>query len=336
MRPEHPGHRHDRKGRRRKILHGLLPHQHSHSVDHAQLSHERGRRTAVLSFIVLVATASAQAVVVAVSGSVALLGDTLHNFTDALTALPLWIAFSLSTKKPTSRYTHGFGRAEDIAGILILLLIAASAITVVHESIDRLLNPQEVKNLELVIVASIIGFIGNEAVAIYRIRVGRSIGSAALVADGAHARVDGLTSVGVLVGALAVAAGMPLADPIVGILISITIFGILIGAGRDVYHRLMDAVDPDLSEDVRAALLDVGGVQAVGTIRVRWVGHRLRVDAEIGADPDLPLLDAHAIAVRAEHHLLHKIPHLDSALIHVDPTGDSAADAHQEIAHHFR
>ncbi|MDQ0939288.1 cation diffusion facilitator family transporter [Streptomyces sp. V1I1] len=134
------------------------------------------------------------------SGSVALLGDTVHNAADALTALPLGVAFVLGRRAANRRFTYGYGRAEDLAGIVNVLTIAASAAFAAWTAIDRLLNPQEISYLPAVAAAAVIGFIGNEWVARYRIRVGHEIGSAALVADGLHARTDGFTSLAVLFG----------------------------------------------------------------------------------------------------------------------------------------
>src|SRR5262249_46233929 len=153
-----------------------------------------GIRALKVSLAGLAVTAILQVVVVMVSGSVALMADTIHNFADALTAVPLAIAFSLGRRKPNKRYTYGYGRAEDLAGVFIVFMIALSAVIAAWEAIRRLVNPEDVHHVGWVIAAGLIGFAGNELVAVYRIRVGRDIGSAALVADGLHARTDGLTS----------------------------------------------------------------------------------------------------------------------------------------------
>jgi cation diffusion facilitator family transporter len=169
-------------------------------------------------------TALLQVGVVLISGSVALLADTIHNFGDAATAIPLGIAFLFARRRPTKRFTFGYGRVEDLAGVTIVLLILFSAIVAAYESINRFFHPQDISHLWAVAIASAIGFIGNEAVAIFRIRVGRRIGSAALIADGQHARIDGWPSLAVLVGVLGVWFGYPMADPIVGLIITIAIF----------------------------------------------------------------------------------------------------------------
>jgi len=153
------------------------------------------------------------------------------------------------------------------------------------QSIDRIIHPRPLENLGWVIVAGVIGFLGNEAVAIYRIRIGRRIGSAALVADGVHARTDGFTSLAVVVGGIGVLAGFPLAGPIVGLIISAAIFVLLIGTIRSIGRRLMDGVEPELVDRVEHALQHVPGVDRIERVRLRWVGHRLEGDAVLVLDP---------------------------------------------------
>jgi cation diffusion facilitator family transporter len=252
------GHGH---GRWHRLSHLVTPHSHDSAdkVDPAMETSRDGMQALWISLAVLGVTAALQAVVVALSGSVALLGDTLHNVADALTAVPLGIAFVLGRRAPTRRYTYGFGRAEDLAGIVIVTAIAASSALAGYQAIERLLHPAQVSHLLAVAAAALVGFVGNETVARYRIRVGRRIGSAALVADGLHARTDGLTSLAVLAGAGGVAAGVPLADPLVGLLITVAILAVLRTAVRDVYRRLMDAVDPALVDRAEAALLATPG-----------------------------------------------------------------------------
>jgi cation diffusion facilitator family transporter len=287
-----------------------------------------------ISLAVLGATTVLQAVVVAISGSVALLGDTLHNAADALTAVPLGIAFLLGRRPPTRRYTYGYGRAEDIAGILIVLTIAASAIAAGYTALERLANPQPVGHLLAVAAAALIGFAGNELVARYRIRVGRRIGSAALVADGLHARTDGFTSLAVLLGAAGVALKLPWADPVVGLLITLAILLVLRQAAREIWHRLMDAVDPALVDKAEDALSSTPGVLDVGSVRLRWIGHRLRAECDVVIDPRTTLVEAHRIAVDAEHHLMHALPRLAGALVHPDPEAHDGIDHHAVLAAH--
>jgi cation diffusion facilitator family transporter len=301
-------------------------------VDEVLQGSAEGMRTLWISLAVLGATACAQAVVVALSGSVALLGDTLHNSADALTAVPLGIAFLLGRRRPTRRYTYGYGRAEDLAGIVIVGVILLSSAAAAFAALSRLLHPHPVTHLVAVAVAAALGFAGNEVVARYRIRTGRRIGSAALVADGLHARTDGYTSLAVLAGAGGVAIGWTWADPVVGLLITVAILAVGWQAAREVGRRLMDSVDPALTEKVEAILRATPGVLDVGQVRLRWVGHTLRAECEIGVDPHGSVVQAHDIAVRAEHALIHAVPRLTAALVHADPLDDT--DHHAPLADH--
>ncbi|MEU8402210.1 cation diffusion facilitator family transporter [Nonomuraea sp. NPDC048892] len=314
----------------------LTPHSHDSAdkTDAALESSARGMRVLALSFAALMVTATAQAVIVAYSGSVALLGDTLHNFADALTAVPLAIAFWIGRRVATRRFTYGYGRAEDLAGIVIVLLIAASAGLAGYEAVKRLIDPQNVEALAWVAGAGFVGFLGNELVARYRIKVGREIGSAALVADGLHARTDGFTSLAVLLGAGGAALGFPVADPIVGLLITVAILFVLRDATREIYHRLMDAVDPKLVERAERILAGVPGVRHVGTVRLRWIGHALRAEVDIQVGHELSLVEAHAVAVAAEHRLIHDLPRLKAATVHADPDGPDGIDHHAPLLTH--
>ena len=328
--PEHHDHDHG-------LLRSLFTrHRHDSgaSIDSALESSERGIRALWISLVGLGTTAVIQLVVALLSGSVALLNDTFHNFADAFTALPLWLAFSLGRRRPTDRYPFGYGRAEDLAGGAVVAMIALSAVVAAWEAVDRLLHPTGVRYLGAVIVASLVGFAGNEAVAQYRIRIGREIGSAALVADGLHARTDGLSSLGVLAGALGVAAGFERADAIAGLLIAALILSVLRQAAGDVVARLMEAVDPALTAKARGVLAGVSGVEGIGELRIRWIGHRLHAEAEITVDGDLALSAAHRIAEDARHRLLHEIPRLTSAIIHADPCGHDGVDPHADLDHH--
>lgn len=300
-------------------LFGAHSHDSSDQVDAALEADARGRRALWISLAVLAATAAAQAAIVLVTGSVALLGDTLHNVADALTALPLLVAFALARKAANDRYTYGYGRAEDLAGLFVVAMIALSSVLAGYEAIRRLLDPQPVSHLWAVAAAGVVGFAGNELVARYRIRVGRQIGSAALVADGLHARTDGFTSLAVVLGAGGVAAGLPWADPVVGLLIAIAILGVLRSAVRHVGARLMDAVDPHLVATAREALGSARGVEAIRDVRLRWIGHTLHAEADLTVADGLTLEQAHAIAHHAESHLVDRLPRLAAANVHVGP-----------------
>jgi len=296
-------------------------HDSAEQVDEALEANAAGRRALWVSLAALAVTAGVQAVIVGFTGSVALLGDTLHNVADALTAVPLLIAFGLARRPPNSRYTYGYGRAEDLAGLFVVAMITLSSVLAGYEAISRLLHPQTVTNLWAVAAAGVVGFLGNELVARYRIQVGRRIGSAALVADGLHARTDGFTSLAVLLGAGGVALGWSWADPVVGLLITVAILGVLRSAISQVGSRLMDAVDPALLEKARAALSTVDGLRDIHELRLRWIGHSLRAEASISVDASLTVGEAHDVAHHAEAHLLTYVDRLNAATVHVSPHG---------------
>jgi len=308
----------------RQVKHAVTPHSHDSAdiVDSSLEASARGMRALWISFGGLMITAVAQLVVVAISGSVALLGDTLHNFADALTAVPLAIAFLLGRRAATRRFTYGLGRSEDLAGLVILLVMFASAVLAAWTAIDRLVTPRDMTGIGWVAGAGLVGFAGNEVVARYRITVGRQIGSAALVADGLHARTDGFTSLAVLLAAGGSWIGWRWADPVVGLLITVAILAVLCGAAKEVFSRMLDAVDPALVSTAEQALAATPGVRGVDTIRLRWVGHTLIAESELDVDPTLTLLQAHTIAHDAEHRLIHTLPRLTQALIHAHPGGD--------------
>ncbi|MBA9044548.1 MULTISPECIES: cation diffusion facilitator family transporter [Streptomyces] len=334
----HVPHRHGTSSLRHRLAHLLTPHSHetADKLDAALESSTQGMRALWVSLAVLGATALAQAGVVAVSGSVALLGDTVHNAADALTAVPLGIAFVLGRRAANRRFTYGYGRAEDLAGLVIVLTIAASAAFAAWVAVGRLLDPRPVTNVPAVAVAALVGFAGNEWVARYRIRTGRRIGSAALVADGLHARTDGFTSLAVLLGAAGSALGLQLADPVVGLAITAAIVLVLRDAAREVLRRMLDAVDPALVDRAERAVRVVPGVHRVGELRLRWIGHRLRAELAVVVDGEATLRQAHAIAVEAEHALLHALPKLSAALVHADPApAPGERDPHLTLAHHL-
>jgi cation diffusion facilitator family transporter len=295
----------------------FVPHTHdaADSIDDAMEASVEGIRALKISLFLLLGTTVLQFLVVLISGSVALLADTIHNFSDALTAVPLWVAFILGRRAATRRYTYGFGRAEDLAGLFIVAVVALSAVVAAWQSVDRLLNPQPLSNLWWVVAAGLIGFAGNEAVAIYRIRVGRRIGSAALVADGVHARTDGFTSLAVVIGAVGVMLGFPLADPIVGLLISAAILVLLWGTVRSIGRRLMDGIEPELVDTAQTALEGTPGVLAVPRLQLRWSGHRLQGAATLLVDDGATLASAEQVTRDAEHRLRHALPKVDDLIL---------------------
>ena len=344
MTSEHGHHRHEGDDHRHRrgpfgVVASLfhLGGHHHEDIDPAHdpaANTDEGMRALWYSLIALGVTSALQLVIVFVSHSVALLADSIHNFADALTAIPLGIAFWLGRKAANRRYTYGYGRAEDLAGITIVVAITGSSILAGWEAIDRLAHPRSVNQVGWVIAAGMIGFIGKELVARYRIRVGRKIGSAALVADGLHARTDGYTSLAVAAGGLAVAAGLRLADPIVGLLITVAIAAILKDAALEIFRRLMDSVDPELVDKIEAVLSGVPGVEGIESVRVRWVGRQLFAEVSLVSDRDLSLSAAHQIAEVAHHKLLHEVPRLAEVTIHSNPCGHSGDETHPLLAHH--
>jgi cation diffusion facilitator family transporter len=314
--------------------HGGHGHSHSHGVvDPSIAATDRGLWALKWSFAGLMATALLQVVVVAISGSVALLADTIHNFADAATAIPLGIAFWLARRVASRRFTYGLGRVEDFAGLAVVATILGSAIVATYESIHRLVAPQPVAFLPAVVAASVIGFLGNEAVAVFRIRVGRQIGSAALVADGHHARVDGWTSLAVLAGAIGMWAGYPAADPAVGLLISAVIYVVVWQSARSVVVRMLDGVEPQAIDEIAHAARHVAPVTDVNDVRARWIGHRLYADVSITVPPGLTVAEGHEAAKEVRHQLLHHLPHLGGVTVHVDPDG-AGGEHHHRIGEH--
>ena len=294
-------------------------HEHFGPADAALLATRAGTRATWISLGGLALTAAIQLVVAMLSGSVALLADTIHNLTDALTAIPLLIAFRLARKPPSRRYPYGYHRAEDVAGLVIVALIFGSAVVAGIEAVQRLVHPQTVTSTGLVLVAGFVGFIGNEAVAAYRIRIGRRIGSAALVADGLHARTDGLASLGVIVATIGVMLGFERADAIVGLAITIAILITLWRAARAVLHRALDGTDETTLALIEAVAGAVDGVEHVTEARARWSGHRLLAELNVAVQPTLTVEEGHAIADDVHHALLHEVPRLADVMVHVDP-----------------
>ncbi len=297
-------------------------------VDSALETSDRGIWALKVSLLGLGLTGLIQVVIVWFSGSVALLADTIHNFADAGTSIPLWIAFALVKRGTTRRFTYGYGRAEDVAGFVIVLVIFISACVAGYESIMKLLNPRPVEHLGWVAAAAVVGFMGNEAVAILRIGVGREIGSAALVADGLHSRVDGFTSLAVLVGVLGVALGAPVLDPLVGLGITIAILFIVKDAAASIWRRLMDGIEPEILAALEHAPRHVPGVLDVGQARARWVGHRVVADLSIRVSPEMSVSEAAEVARRVEASLGAHVPAFGTAHVKIEPFRGAAGEPH--------
>lgn len=293
-------------------------HGHTHGViDPTIASTEKGLWAIKWSFVILMITTLIQIVIVYYTSSVALLADTVHNFGDAATAIPLGIAFLFARKAASKTFNYGLNRVEDLAGVVIVGLILFSGVYAAYESINRLINPQPIQMIGVLAAAGIIGFLGNEAVAIFRIRVGRKINSAALIADGYHARVDGFGSLAVVLGAIGVWMGFPLADPIIGLIISFMIFGIVWQTARAVFTRMLDGVEPEILTEIEHTAEHVPGIMKVVDVKARWLGHKLRAEIDLGVDAALPVSAADKIASKFESELMAHLPALQAAHIRV-------------------
>ncbi|SDJ72104.1 cation diffusion facilitator family transporter [Actinopolyspora mzabensis] len=317
------------RGLLHRLGHFLLPHEHDHAeqVDTELEGSRAGMRALWLSLLVLTATAVLQAGVLWFSGSVALLSDTLHNVADALTALPLAAAFLLARRPANRRFPYGYGRAEDVAGVLVVLVIAGSAVAALLESANRLFEPSGIGDPLIVALAGGLGFCGNELAARIRIRTGHRIGSAALVADGLHARTDSFTSLGVVLAAGGAALGWPLLDPLVGLLIGLAIAMVTWSAAKRILARLMDSVAPELTDLAYRALGTHPEVRSVEVVRLRWIGHALHAEVKLGVAAELSLYRAHEIAHEAERDLYRELPRLSGATVHAHPAELTAAES---------
>jgi cation diffusion facilitator family transporter len=317
-------HAHEQTGKRggwAKAYHELvelLPFGHSHGrhghaegPDDALESSEEGIRALTALF---------QAAIVVFSGSVALLADTIHNFGDALTAVPLWVAFALSRRAANRSYTYGYGRAEDLAGVAIVGVIFFSACVAGYESVMKLVEGSEVSNVGWVAAAAVVGFVGNEIVARWRISVGERIGSAALVADGEHARTDGFTSLAVLSGAVGVWLGYPIVDPIVGLGITLAILFIVKDSALSIWRRMMDAVDPEVVEGIERAAGEVPQVEGIESVRARWVGHRVYGEVSVRVARDLSVAEAARIKEKLYEAAKRALPRLERLTVETEPS----------------
>lgn len=315
----------------------LQPHSHdvTEQLDPALERSARGIRATKATLGVLATTSLLQLGIAVASGSVALLADVVHNVADGLTSLPLWLAFVLGRRLPNRRYPYGYRRAEDLVGVFIVAVIAASAVVVGWHSIERLIEPDPLTHIGWVLVAGLVGVAGNEIAAIVRIRVGQRIGSAALVADGYHARTDTLASLAVVVAAVGTWAGAPIIDPLAGLLITGLIAWVLVQTGRQVLRRLMDGVEPEVIGTMEQVAGEVAGVRGVGWARARWGGHRLTGEMAVTVDPDLSVAAGHEVSEEVHHALLHALPHLAEVTVHVNPLStDPGSDPHDRTRHH--
>lgn len=344
---EHPHHEHshtgehlhphdhaDNKGLWHWIMTILHLHPHSHQAEGAPfIENEEGIRVVWLALAALGITSILQVIIVLASGSVALFADTAHNIVDGLNSIPLLMAFYLAHRSATRRYTYGYARAEDVAGIFIVLSIAVSAGVIFWESLQKLLHPAPLDNLGWVAAAAVIGFLGNEAVAQLQIRTGRKIGSAALVADGLHARTDGFTSLAVLIAVGGSWIGLPIIDPLIGLLIGITILFITRDAAIRIWQRLMDAIEPEIMEQTEAVIRQQPEVKALRHLRMRWLGHTLYAEVQIAVDPSLTTDETFHITEHLRHDLFHEVNHLAEVVVNIEPWSENPGDYVRVTAH---
>jgi cation diffusion facilitator family transporter len=333
---EHEEHNHDHD----HDEHEHDDHDHGHSHEHGRVDadlygNRAGLRAVQISTAGMLLVSAIQFAIATIGGSAGLFADALHNFGDVFTTIALWIAFVISNRTANQRYTYGYYRAEDLAGIFIVLVIIASATASAVESVQKLISGNTPTQIYLSMAAALVGVAGNELLAQYKISVGKRINSVPLIADGQHSRIDGLTSLAAFVGLVGVELGFPKADPIAGIVITIVIVTVVFSTSRSVLQRLLDAVDPHIVPTIITTALAVPGVEQVTDIRARWVGHTLHVVMNIEVDAELTLSKAHAIAEEVRHRLFHDIKGISEVLIHTDPSSVSG-DHHQEMAHHLQ
>lgn len=318
------------------IKHFFAPHSHdvSDSIDRALEDSHLGERTTKQTLVIKLAGAAIQLAIVAISGSLALMADMIHSFADASTTIPLWIAFVMGRRKATSSFPYGYRRAEDLVGIFIILVIVSTAGLVIWESYQRLITPEPIAHLPWVTAAAIVGIIVNEYVARLRIRIGRQIGSSALVADGLHARTDTLSSGAVLIAVAGVALGYPIVDSLVGFVVAAIILWMMKDTALQILRRLMDGVEPGTTDQIRAISEDVDGVDGVDAVRARWSGHRMMVEVIIAVDPNHSVAEGHHIAEHVRHQVLHRADHVHDVLVHVNPAVADGHDPHELTRHH--
>jgi cation diffusion facilitator family transporter len=335
--PEHH-HDHDHHDHNDHDEHDHDEHNHGHEhgrVDADLYGNKAGLRAVQISTAGMFLVAAIQFAIAGIGGSAGLFADALHNLGDVLTTVALWIAFVLSNRAANHRYTYGYYRAEDLAGIFIVLVIIASSVAAALESIQKLASGAVPTQLYLSMAAALIGVAGNEILAHYKITVGKRINSVPLIADGQHSRIDGLTSLAAFVGLVGVALGFPLADPIAGLVITVVILTVVFSTTRSVLQRLLDAVDPRLIPSILTTASEVPGVEAVTAPRARWVGHTLHASLNIEVDPELTISRAHAIAEEVRHRLFHEINGISEVIIHTDPSSHDE-DFHEMMAHHVQ
>src|SRR5579863_6836371 len=313
--------------------HGGHGHEHG-KVDADLYGNRAGLRAVQISTAGMLLVAIIQFAIAAIGGSAGLFADALHNLGDVFTTVALWIAFVISNRAANESYTYGYYRSEDLAGIFIVLVIVASAVAGAVESIQKLTSGNVPTQIYLSMAAALVGVIGNEALAQYKISVGKRINSVPLIADGQHSRIDGLTSLAAFLGLIGVAFGLRIADPIAGLVITVVILTVVYSTTRSVMQRLLDSVDPHVVPTIYTIATAVPGVEGVNDVRARWVGHTLHVAMNIEVEAEMTLIKAHTIAEEVRHQLFHEVKGLSEAVIHTDPHSHEE-DYHQTVAHHL-
>jgi cation diffusion facilitator family transporter len=294
----------------------VMPMSHPHSSAH--YGNKDAIRAVVVSAVALGIAAVAEISASILSGSASVLADGLHNAGDVMTSFILLFTFALVRRPATRRFSSGYGRFEDVATLLIVVVIIITAAIAAAESVAKLIYPVTYSNIPLSLGAALIGVVANLGVSEYKVRVGRGIGSESLEADGIHSRIDALVSAGAFAGIGLAGLGLTIADPILGILITVAIIFALAGTVKQLYFRMMDAVDPTIIDELTSSATSVPGVLAVHDVRVRWVGRELVAVMHVDMDPKSTLENAHAIAMRVEDAVCHEVP-AARLEIHMDP-----------------
>ncbi|GHO92023.1 cation transporter [Reticulibacter mediterranei] len=312
-------------------------HGHTHGTVNPDLyGNKAGLRAVQISTAGMLLVSIIQFVIAIVGNSAGLFADALHNTGDVLTTIALWIAFALSRRAANQRYTYGYYRAEDLAGVFIVLVIIASAVASAIESINKLTSGTPPTQLYLSMTAAVVGIVGNEVLAQYKISVGKRINSVPLIADGQHSRIDGLTSLAAFIGLIGAALGFPIADPIAGLVITVVILTVVYSTAKSVLQRLLDSVDARVVPTIIREASAVPGVEGTDEVRARWVGHTLHIAMNIEVDAELTLRKAHEIAEEVRHRLFHNLEGVSEVIIHTDPHSHDGKDPHKLTAHHMQ
>ena len=289
-----------------------------HHRDEGSYADAAARRAVIVSALVLGVAAAAEFAASVRGHSAGVLADALHNSGDALTTLVLLAAFAIARRPATRRFPSGFGRVEEVATLVIIVVILITAAAAAFESVGRILSSEGYSNPIAGLAAAAIAVVANFGVSEYKIRVGRRIRSLALEADGLHSRLDGLVSAAAFAGLALAWMGIAIADSLAGIFIALAIIYILTGTVGRLVLRMMDAVDPELIEQITSTAAGVNGVLGVHDVRARWVGRELVAVLHIDCPPSATLAQAHNTAMAVQKEVQKQVPavHLD---VHMDP-----------------